>query len=460
MDDEQMDIFSCLFPTFKITKPIRLIELFAGIGAQSKALERIGADFESWRICEWATPSILAYSAIHHCSTGKDYTEGMTKDQVADRLAQIGVSSDYNTPMTAEQTRRLPESKARAIYNAIEDEHNLVDISRAHGKDFAIEKQEDRKHAYIMTYSFPCQDLSLAGKRAGMKKESGTRSGLLWEVERILHELARAVELPDVLLMENVPQVIDANNINDFNLWFNSLSSMGYRSYVSILNSKDYGIPQNRKRCFMVSCLGDYYYEFPMKQKNRKTLKELLEHDVSQKYFLSEKMKKYIIRGFGIRPTTRLFNKKPAGTLTTRKRNGRAGQSNYICDKLPDNCSLNQLDSLAIQEATKKGYAIAKEGDGVDISARGNGHRGKVQKEMSQTIKTSIDCGVVVSRVDRFMQTLDIRSLTPLECYRLMGFDDEDFNNARTVLSDSMLYHTAGDSIVVNVLEAIFRQML
>lgn len=260
--------------------------------------------------------------------------------------------------------------------------------------------------------------------------------------------------------MENVPQVIGANNINDFNIWYNSLSSMGYRSYVSILNSKDYGIPQNRKRCFMVSCLGDYYYEFPTKQKSRKTLKELLEHDAAEKYFLSEKMKKYIIRGFGITPTRRLFNNRTAGTLTTREGQSRAGQSTYICDKLPENCSLNQLNFLAIQEATKKGYAIAKEGDGVDISARGNGHRGKVQKEMSQTIKTSIDCGVVVPRIDKFIQTLDIRSLTPLECYRLMGFDDEDFNNARTVLSDSMLYHTAGDSIVVNVLEAIFRQML
>ena len=191
MENEQIDMSSFLFPRLKITKPIRLIELFAGIGAQSKALERIGADFESYRICEWATPSILAYSAIHHCSTGKDYTEGMTKDEVTSRLAQIGISSDYNKPMTPEQTRRLPEAKARAIYNAIEDEHNLVDISRAHGNDFGIEKQDNRTYTYIMTYSFPCQDLSLAGNQKGMAKGSGTRSGLLWEVERILRELER-----------------------------------------------------------------------------------------------------------------------------------------------------------------------------------------------------------------------------------------------------------------------------
>ena len=210
----------------------------------------------------------------------------------------------------------------------------------------------------------------------------------------------------------------------------------------------------------MVSCLGDYSYEFPMRQENRKTLKELLEHDVPRKYFLSDKMKKCIIRGWGITPTIRLINKDTAGTLTTKEGNRNATESNYFCEKLPENCNLSQLDCLAIQEATKKGYAIAKEGDGVDISSRGEEHRGKVQKEMSQTTKARAVVRAMRTRVDPYMETLDIRRLTPLECYRLMGFGDDDFDNAKTVLSDSMLYHTAGDSIVVNVLEAIFRQML
>lgn len=446
MNDKQTDARSSSLPALKITKPIRLIELFAGIGAQSKALQHLGADFESWRICEWAAPSILAYSAIHHCSTGKDWTAGMTKAQVTDSLAQIGVSSNYSKPMTPEQTRRLPEAKARAIYNAIRDEHNLVDISKAHGNDFAIEKQGNRKHAYVMTYSFPCQDLSPEGKQSGMAKGSGTRSGLLWEVERILHELAKEKELPDVLLMENVPQVIGARNTNDFNAWTASLSEMGYNNYLSVLNSKDYGMPQNRRRCFMVSCLGNCSYGFPMKQESRKALEELLEHDVPEKYFLSEKMKKCIIRGFGITPTITLFNKKIAGTLTCKEGQRNATESNFLCDELPENCSLGQLYSLAIQEATKERCAIAKESDVIDITVKG-----KTPKEIGKEI---------APRVDEFMKTLNVRRLTPLECYRLMGFDDEDFNNARTVLSDSMLYHTAGDSIVVNVLEAIFRQIL
>lgn len=434
MNDKQTNTCPSSLPALKVTKPIRLIELFAGIGAQSKALQHLCADFESWRICEWAAPSILAYSAIHHCSTGKDWTAGMTKAQVTDSLAQIGVSSNYSKPMTPEQTRRLPEAKARAIYNAIRDEHNLVDISKAHGNDFAIEKQDTRKHTYIMTYSFPCQDLSLAGKQSGMAKGSGTRSGLLWK------------ELPDILLMENVPQVIGASNINDFNAWTASLSEMGYNNYLSVLNSKDYGIPQNRRRCFMVSCLGNYSYEFPAKQESRKTLEELLEHDVPEKYFLSEKMKKCIIRGFGITPTITLLNKKIAGTLTCKEGQRNATESNFLCDELPDNCSLGQLYSLAIQEATKEGCSIAKEIDVIDLTAKD-----KTPKEIGKAI---------APRVDEFMKTLDVRRLTPLECYRLMGFDDEDCDNARAVLSDTMLYHTAGDSIVVNVLEAIFKSML
>lgn len=127
----------------------------------------------------------------------------------------------------------------------------------------------------------------------GMSKEDwengkSTRSGLLWEVERLLDELHQDGKHIDVLLMENVPQVIGKKNIKDFQSWRKKLESLGYSNYVEILNSKDFGIPQNRNRCFMVSIYGDYYYEFPKKKELKLRLKDMLEDKVDEKYFLSD----------------------------------------------------------------------------------------------------------------------------------------------------------------------------
>lgn len=125
-----------------------------------------------------------------------------------------------------------------------------------------------------------------------MQKGSGTRSGLLWEVERLLDECK---ELPQVLLMENVPQVIGKKNIKDFQSWRSKLESLGYSNFVQLLNAKDYGIPQNRNRCFMVSILGDYHYTFPVKQKLELRLKDMLEDKVDEKYYLSDEMIKWFV---------------------------------------------------------------------------------------------------------------------------------------------------------------------
>ena len=120
-----------------------------------------------------------------------------------------------------------------------------------------------------------------------MKKGSGTRSGLLWEVERILNECD---ELPQILLMENVPQVLSEKYLPDFQDWMQFLENKGYNNYYQVLNAKDYGIPQNRARCFMVSILGDYTYEFPQPIPLKLRLKDMLEDNVEEKYYLSERM--------------------------------------------------------------------------------------------------------------------------------------------------------------------------
>ena len=221
---------------FNCYKPLRLIELFAGIGSQAKALKNLGVEFEHWYVCEFDKYAIQSYNAVH--------------------------GTNFETS----------------------------DITKLKASDLNITDTEH--YNYLLTYSFPCQDLSNAGKGAGMEKGSGTRSGLLWEVERLLDECA---ELPQVLLMENVPQVHGKKNINDFDKWIEFLESKGYSNYWKDLNAKDYGIPQSRNRCYMVSVLGDYKYEFPTPIPLEKTLKDVLEKEVDEKYYLSD-VKDYFIR--------------------------------------------------------------------------------------------------------------------------------------------------------------------
>ena len=229
--------------------------VYGGIGAQAKALERLGVDFEHYRLCEIDKYAVKSYNAIH----GTNFSPS--------------------------------------------------DITKIKGGDLGI--TETDKYCYIMTYSFPCQDLSLAGKMNGMAKGSGTRSGLLWEVERLLTETQ---ELPQVLLMENVPEVIGQKNIKHFAEWVAFLDGLGYKSKWQLLNAKDFGVPQNRNRCFMVSILGDYYYEFPQGRPLDKRLKDLLETKVEEKYYLKDKTVEMFIahtdkqsakgNGFKFEPTT------------------------------------------------------------------------------------------------------------------------------------------------------------
>lgn len=180
---------------------------------------------------------------------------------------------------------------AMASYNAIHGtDFPTMDITKIGGMGLGINDTD--KYCYIMTYSFPCQDLSVAGRQKGMTKGSGTRSGLLWEVERLLNEVEN---LPQVLLMENVPQVHSEDNMPDFQKWIDFLTSKGYSNYWQDLNAKDYGVAQNRKRCFMVSILGEYNYKFPQPILLTKTMKDYLEDEVDEKYYInSEKAQKLI----------------------------------------------------------------------------------------------------------------------------------------------------------------------
>lgn len=466
--DNQISIFDCLYPAYKIDTPIRLIELFAGVGSQAMALRDIGANFEHYRVVEFDKFAIASYNAIH--------------------------GTEFKT----------------------------TDIRDVHAEDLGI--CDKQRFTYLLTYSFPCQDLSKAGKQKGMSKGSGTRSGLLWEVERILLELKEKGELPQVLLMENVPDVIGNKNYADFMEWYSALEEMGYQSYYKILNAKNYGIPQNRERCFMVSILGKYSYQFPKGIELKIKLKDVLEDRVDEKYYLSQKIIETFTRinekenGFHFDVNERDIAKTvTAGVYKTRMDDnyvkvcgdvglGNNDMNNRVYDQEGISPTINTMQGgnrqpkIAIKEATKQGYAEAEPGDSVNLEQpNSKTRRGRVGKGIAQTLTTSCNQGVlepvgcqirpkdrnynkhgkqredqVEIRSDNLSNALltvahknmivepqfRIRKLTPLECWRLMGFTDEDFKKAQAVNSNSQLYKQAGNSIVKQVLMAIFRQMI
>lgn len=232
----QMSVFDFFDKPFKITKPIRLIELFAGVGSQAMALKTIGANFEHWKVVEFDKYAIASYNAIH--------------------------GTNFPT----------------------------MDVTKIHGSDLEIVNTES--FTYLLTYSFPCTDLSVAGKMLGMEEGSGTRSSLLWEVQRLINECEN---LPQVLMMENVPQVHGSKNMASFQKWLKFLESKGYSSFWQDMNAKNYGVAQSRNRTIVISFLGGGTFKFPQPYELDKRMKDYLEDEVDEKFYLNnEKAKKLI----------------------------------------------------------------------------------------------------------------------------------------------------------------------
>lgn len=298
---------------FTFDKPIRLIELFAGIGSQAKALTNLNVPYEHYKISEWDIYSMVSYNAIH-IGDWADYSGDMSREQLTDSLYNFGISANGKEPMSYQQIGSKPIGWLKTIYSTIKATNNVVSITNTHGQDLEITDTDE--YCYVMTYSFPCQDLSKAGKGRGMARDSGTRSGLLWEVERLLEECD---ELPQVLLMENVPDVVGTGNIKHFAEWLRKLESLGYYNKHEILNAKNYGIPQNRERCFMVSILGDYYYEFPKPKKLDLRLADMLEDKVDESYYINDAQIEKILNSTFNTNANRIYESGGAiGTLCAR----------------------------------------------------------------------------------------------------------------------------------------------
>lgn len=501
---DETNIFALLKDKYVLPKKVKLFESFAGIGCQRMAFNRLGIEVEMVGISEIDKYAIQSYMAIH----------GETK--------------------------------------------NFGDITKINGNDLP---QID-----VFTYSFPCTDLSKAGKQKGLDE---TRSGLVYEVLRILHELDNVDRLPKVLIMENVVDLIQVKFIKQFQEIQLELEQLGYSNYTETMNAKDYGVAQNRDRVFMVSILGDYYYEFPKPFKLEKRLKDYLEYRVEEKYYLTETSiaglnqalerhgqdidkitdngkelnviqyprgenhgglisditsptvdgaigarntallcvkekvyqgvvdEKYYLSEKAISGLNRADTREHTPTwlndessespcIDTRvgalthwspyvKENERyiqwdntgKGHNSQDCRAYRTDgniCTISASNAngdktqiieqhIIVKENNSTGYDVAIEGDCININQPNSKTRmGRVGHQVSQTLTTQQELVVVEPK-------LRIRKLTPLECWRLMGIDDSDFNKASQVCSNSQLYKQAGNGIVVDVFAAILKQM-
>ncbi len=378
---------------------MKIIELFAGIGACSKALETLEIDLEIIDAVEIDKFAIASFNAMHNTNFG---------------------TQDIKT------------------YNK---KFNNIDL---------------------ISHGSPCQDFSIAGKQAGGDIGSGTRSSLMYETIRVVGEIR-----PKYVLWENVKNLLSKKHRHNFDSYIEMMDKLDYNSYYQVLNAKDYNVPQNRERVYTVSIRKDIdnnTFKFPDKEELKIRLKDILEEAVEEKYYLKERGLKYINKRLGnytqlIKsdtevahcPITALGNANWTGNMVLDDTNkcikvgelDIKGQDNIkrvyategISPTLTNMQEGNRQPKILVKNATKQGYVEAFEGDSINLAyPNSRTRRGRVGKQVSQTLTTNSNIGVVTPGIK-------IRKLTPKECWRLMGFSDKDFYKAKSVgISDTQLY--------------------
>ena len=354
---------------------LRVFEAFAGYGSQSIALRNLGIEYEVVAISEIDKYAIKAYEAIH----------GPT--------------------------------------------NNLGDICK-------IDPSDIPDHD-LFTYSFPCQDLSVAGKQAGLGK--GTRSGLLYECEKVIE-----AKKPKYLLLENVKNLVGKKFKPQFDEWLDYLKSLGYTNYWKVLNAKDYGVPQNRERVFVVSILGEHKpYEFPKPIPLDKCIANILEDEVDEKYYINKPF--------------HLVNKGHQAELDIKGQD--CIKRAYSTDKIAPTLTTMQGGLREPKILTLPCICASRGRNPDNPSDRTPGAPTEQRLEFntkgtSNTITTVQKDNYVVEPSYR------IRKLTPRECFRLMGMRDDNIDKIQAAgISNTQQYKMAGNSIVVDVLEAIFKNL-
>lgn len=397
---------------------ITVNELFSGIGAQRAALERAGIGHRVVGISEIDKYAIKSYEAIY----------GETR--------------------------------------------NYGDISKVDKLDYAD----------FWTYSFPCTDISVAGQQKGIVKGE-TRSGLLYEVQRLLEVAVHTHTQPKWLMLENVKNLVGKKFRAQFDEWCDWLDGIGYNTYWQVMNAKDYGVPQNRERVFAVSVrkdIDDGNFRFPDKKFLDIRLKDILEDEVDEKYYLLDKIlqglkahnERHAEKGTG-------FIFKPRDTdgiaSTIRANSSLCPTDNAVCIQAGslnhyNYDEMNRVYSAegcsptlrTMQGGDRQPRIIVPEAYGAllqPVDRDYNKHGGKremhvemLDEPMSYALRAN-NHGAMVAN------DFCIRRLTPHECWRLMGFTDEAFHKAEAVCSNSQLYKQAGNSIVVDVLVGIFKNI-
>ena len=387
-------------------KKISLNELFSGIGAQRKALLNLGFEVDVIGISEIDKYAIQSYEAIF----GETYNYG----------------DICNTPKL--------------------------------------------DYADLWTYSFPCQDISVAGNQKGISAD--TRSGLLYQVQRLLEVAKKEGTLPKYLLLENVKNLVGKKFKSQFDEWIKYLDELGYDTYWQVLNAKNYGIPQNRERVFAVSIRKDLgqAFKFPKTEELTIRLKDFLEDEVDEKYCLPQDKIQSLIKTLENKEISNTIIAGSRGSLdrhqwdlmavaASRGRNPENPSDRTAGVPTEQRLEINtQGTSNTITTVQKDNYVVENKIlriDGNLYPNSGNPQAGRVYK--SEGISPALDTCQGGNRMPKILEGLRIRKLTPLECWRLMGFDDKDFQKAQSSgVSNSQLYKQAGNSIVVNVLERIF----
>jgi DNA (cytosine-5)-methyltransferase 1 len=315
---------------------LNVLSLFSGIGAFEKALENLGIPH-----------NVLAYCEI-------------------DKYA----------------------SKAYSIIHNISEEKNLKDVTQVDILDI-----EDRVD--LITYGFPCQDISNAGKQKGFTDENGerTRSGLFFEALRIIDDYR-----PKFAIAENVKALVSKKFSEEFKTVLESLEEIGYNNYYAVLNAKDFGIPQNRERVFIISIRKDIDkgFEFPDPIPLELKLKDLLEDEVDEKFYLTNGTLDKLVVNMdpktisGVDKSTnkpRLID--TANCITSREDRG-------ISNRKAEGTAI--VEPIQVKEATKKGYAEATEGDSINLEQpNSKTRRGRVGNKVAQTLTTSCNQAVVIN---------------------------------------------------------------
>ena len=421
---------------------LKIIELFAGIGSQTQALKNLGIPHE-----------VVAISDI---------------DKFADK-------------------------SYRALHGEV---NNMGDIT----------KIEELPKADLWTISAPCVDISLAGLGKGLDKEAGTRSGLLWEVERLLIKAKENGILPKYLLLENVKNLLGRKHKANYDKWVAFLSELGYTTYTKVLNAKNYGVPQNRERVFGVSILGDHTpYIFPEPQPLTKRLKDILEDEVDEKFYLAEKTIKSILsstynsrRKDTIHKQTDICKSlrardsnepkcvvvgtidegkwakvtemhqrvySPDGLSPTITAQGGGNQEKKIIIDEQRDTALNIVDDFypnRIRAYSTVCPTIRAGREGLKVVAlrgRNYSYPTKWEQQLEPRADNCTNTLTSVAKDNLVLENCTIRKLTPKECWRLMGWADAEIDKARAVSSNAQAYRQAGNGIVVPVLEAIFKNL-